>query len=246
MKSASGLNHKVVPKLYLWKVAKPCYKGFRAEFHFFSFFRLRCGLVWKIRGAQSGRKPKNQIAEMNEEPLSNEQLAALYNEREAIGDFLTPPKPDPAEWPPRGWQVHPANPDFLVRTIRAEDLREELFGSPRLTEWRKRATVRLAEINARLTAHFFPKKKEEGTQRKTLSGFVATIETGLERIVDETALPSVLKKCPKGLEDLVIKWKASLKLKEYRNLPEDVQTLLEPALIVRPAKETFDIVKIPD
>ena len=74
-----------------------------------------------------------------------DHINALYQERTQIEAWLDP-KPDPAVWPPKGWQVHPQNPAFLVRIVEADKLREELFGSPERDSNIILAKARLAEI----------------------------------------------------------------------------------------------------
>lgn len=117
---------------------------------------------------------------------------------------------------------------------------------PEREKWKKRASNRLEEINKALIPHFFPTPKEEGTQRKTKGGFVVMLKTGIDRVIDLDALPDVLAKCPEATEGKVINWKASLKLKAYKELPEKTLSILDGAIITRPSKATFEIVKQPD
>jgi hypothetical protein len=173
-----------------------------------------------------------------------EHVKALFQERTQIEAWLDP-TPDPAVWPPKGWQVHPQNPAFLVRIVEADKLREELFGSPERDSNIILANARLAEIEGVLTKYFFPKPKPEGTQRKTMDGFVVMLKTGIKRVVDMDALPAVLLKCPKGTEDKVVDWKATLKLKEFRELTEKAQTTFAGAIIEKPEKPVFEIVPQP-
>lgn len=174
--------------------------------------------------------------------LTKAELDALFEERSQIEAWLDP-KPDPNVWPPKGWQVHPTAPGYLFRMVTEAALREELFGSPQREKYIKEAKARLEEIDKELAAHFFPKPKEEGTQRKTASGFVVMLKTGLKRVIDIAALPDVLNKCPAGTEDKLIEWKPSLKLKEFRDLPAKTAKTFEAALIVEPEKPKFEIVR---
>lgn len=144
------------------------------------------------------------------EPLTENEIAALYKEREAIEKFLNP-EPDPER-----------------------------------EKWKKTASNRLAEIDKQLIPHFFPKPKEEGTQRKTEGGFVVMLKTGLQRIVDVDAAQDVLTKCPKGTGEKVLRWTADLELKEYKKLSTATKEILAPAIIEKPTKPKFEIVKQPD
>ena len=117
---------------------------------------------------------------------------------------------------------------------------------PPADPWKKAAQKRLEEIDKQLVPHFFPKPKDEGTQRKTIGGFVVMLKTGLTRTIDQEALPAVLSKCPKGTEDKCVTWKATLELKEYRKLSEKTLAILDGAIILKPAKAEFEIVKQPD
>lgn len=176
------------------------------------------------------------------DPLTPEELTALYDERTAIEAWLDP-TPDPTVWPPVGWAVHPQDRNLLFRVVTEAALREELFGSPQKTQYTKDAQARLAVIDETLTAHFFPKPKDEGVQRKTKDGFITSLKTGIKRAIDIPTLAKVILKCPKGTEDKVIEWKASLKVKEWRDLSEKTAAIFADAIIETPEKPKFEIVR---
>jgi hypothetical protein len=181
---------------------------------------------------------------MSENQLTKEDVTKIYQEFTAIRDWLNPPPPSPDVWPPPGWSVNPAN-GMLYRVLTEAELRQELFGSPQLDAWKKTARERLAFLEDQLITHFYPKRKEEGTQRKTLHGFITMLKTGLKRTVDETALPDVLDKVPPGTEDKCIKWAPSLRLAEYRELPKKTRDALEAAFVTKPEKPVFEIIPKP-
>lgn len=146
-------------------------------------------------------------------------------------------------------------PGHYFRILSEADLREELFGSEEKTQWLKWAGDRVEEIKTALVSYFFPKKKEEGTERKEKSGFAAMLKTGLTRKFDLPALATVVAECQKlandkklgvNVEAAAIDWAPKLKLKEYRELPEVIRNQFDAALIVTPEKEKFEIVKISD
>lgn len=175
------------------------------------------------------------------EPLTKEDVQRLYLERTQIEAWLDP-TPDPAVWPPVGWTLHPQDPNQLFRVMTEAALREELFGSPEKERYVKEAKKRLAVIDSELTPFFFPKPKPEGVQRKTKDGFVVSLKTGIKRVLDLAALPVVLAKCPKGTEDEIVDWKPSLKLKEWRDLPEKTAKLFSGAIIESPETPKLVIV----
>lgn len=178
------------------------------------------------------------------EKLTQPEVEALYSEREAIEKWLDP-TPDPNAWPPKGWEPHPTAPGMFYRVLTEAALREELFGSPQRDEYIKQAKKRIAEIDKALIPYFFNKPKPEGVQRKTKSGFVVMLKTGIKRVIDIAALSDVLAKCPKGTEDKLVDWKPSLKLTEYRELPTKTQNIFKAALIEAEEKPTFEIVRKP-
>ena len=191
---------------------------------------------------------------MESKPPKLAEVRELYAERENLLQWINP-KPDPAQWPPMGWQVHPDNPELLFRVVSAEDLREEIFGSERKTEWLKQAQARVDEIEAILTKYFFPKAKEEGTERKEKNGFAVMLKTGLKRVFDVAALAPVVESCQKiaakkklsvDVEAAVVQWVPKLKLKEFRELPDPIREELENALVITPEKPVFEIVKVED
>lgn len=174
--------------------------------------------------------------------LTKAEVDALFEERCQIEAWLDP-KPDPNEWPPKGWAIHPTAPGYLFRMVTEAELREELFGSPQREKYIKQAKERLEEIDKTLVPYFFATPKPEGTQRKTKGGFVVMLKTGLKRVIDIAALADVLKKCPAGTEDKVVEWKPALKLGEFRDLPPKVAKTFESALIVTEDKPKFEIVR---
>lgn len=185
--------------------------------------------------------------------LTKQDVETLYCERQEILEWLNPPPPDPNVWPPVGWQIDPRNPGFVFRILEEGDLREELFGSERKTQWTEQAKAALASINAKLLSYFFPKPKPEGIERKEKSGFVATQEGKIDRKLDVAALAAVVENCQTiaaekklqiDVEAAVIDWKPTLKLKEYRDLPKAIQHAFDQALIATPKPPTFEIVRI--
>lgn len=190
---------------------------------------------------------------MSEEPkLKKADVEALYVELEQL-EHWTNPKPDPGQWPPEGYAYHPQMPGHLYRIVSEDDLREEVFGSERKTEWLKQAAARIAEIKDTLAKVFFPKAKEEGTERKQKFGFAVMLKTALDRKFDIPALAPVVAECQKisnekklgvNVEATVIDWKPSLKLKEFRELPAPLAKQFQHALIVTPKKPEFEIVRV--
>jgi hypothetical protein len=187
---------------------------------------------------------------MDPKKLTKKEVAAYCGERLAIEAWLYPPPPDPAEFPPAGWVE--TSPGVYSRSLTAEQLRKELFGDPERDEWERQARQRIAEIDEILIPVFFPKVKEEGTQRATKHGFVAMLKTGLTRKIDVPVLATVIAKAQEiadnegltlSVEDSTIEWKPDLKLKEYRALPDVVRDHFENALITSPTKTVFEIVK---
>jgi hypothetical protein len=198
-------------------------------------------------------KPAKNI--MSENALNKDGLLALFNEKNAIENWLYP-KVDPNVWPPSGWEECPFKPGFYIRTeISEAQLRKELFNekSPQDLLWEKQAKERLLEIEKILIPYFFPSPKDEGLQRKTKSGFATTLEMGLKRKIDEPVLDAVLESCEifaaesgidLDVESKVIEYKPALKLKEFRDLPDAIKKVFENALIITPDKAKFEIVKI--
>jgi hypothetical protein len=209
------------------------------------------------KGARIGNASPNpttrKIKIMSDETkLKKGDVERLYAEMSELEAWINP-KPDPTEWPPKGWEYHPTAPGYLFRMVTESELREELFGSEEKTQWLKWAGQRVQEIKDSLASYFFPKQKEEGTERKEKSGFAAMLKTGLDRKFDLPVLASVVAECQRlanegqlgiNVEGRAIEWKPALKLKEYRELPEAIRTQFDAALIVTPKKPEFEIVKI--
>lgn len=192
---------------------------------------------------------------MSEQPkLTKADVESLYGELSELEAWIDP-KPDPTQWPPVGWAAHPQFPGYYYRMLTEEELREETFGSEEKLEWLRWAGQRVAEIKERLATYFFPKAEEEGTQRKTKSGFVVMLKTGLKRKFDVPALATVVAECQKiaekkkleiNVEASVIEWEPKLDLKAYRELPEAIRTQFDHALIIEPVKPVFEIVRVED
>ena len=186
--------------------------------------------------------------------LTKTDVESLYGELVQLETYVNP-KPDPSQWPPAGWQAHPQFPGYYFRMLTEDDLREEIYGSEEKREWMQWASNRIEEIKATLAPYFFPKAKEEGTERKTKSGFVTMLKTGLKRKMDVPALATVVAACQElatkkkltiAVEASVIEWEPKLKLKEYRELPEVIRKQFDAALIIEPAKPVFEIVRVGD
>lgn len=192
---------------------------------------------------------------MSEQPkLTKADVEALYGELSELEAWIDP-KPDPTQWPPVGWTAHPQFPGYYYRMLTEEELREETFGSEEKQEWLRWAGQRVTEIKERLARYFFPKAEEEGTQRKTKSGFVVMLKTGLKRKFDVPVLATVVAECQKiaakkkleiNVEASVIEWEPKLDLKAYRELPEAIRTQFDHALIIEPTKPVFEIVRVED
>lgn len=189
---------------------------------------------------------------MSQEKLKKPDVVALYGELSELNRWIDP-QPDPTQWPPLGWQEHPENPGYFFRCVSEADLREEIYGSEAKSEWLKSAKSRVDEIKVALASYFFTKQKEEGTERKEKIGFAAMLKTSLDRKFDLPVLATVVAECQKladekqtgiNVEGAAIEWKPSLKLKEYRELPENIRQQFDAALIVTPKKPEFKIVKI--
>ena len=189
---------------------------------------------------------------MNEPKLTKPEVEALYGELIQLETYVNP-KPDPGLWPPAGWHPHPNFPGYFYRMLTEDDLREEIYGSEEKREWMKWAGNRIEEIKVKLTPYFFPKAKEEGTERKTKGGFVTMLKTGLKRKFDVPALATVVAACQEiatkkklgiNVEATVIEWEPSLDLKAYRELPEAIRKQFDAALIITPTKPTFEIVRV--
>lgn len=188
----------------------------------------------------------------DETKLKKADVERLYGELTELESWIDP-KPDPAQWPPKGWAYHPTAPGMLYRCVAEADLREELFGSPEKTNWLNWAAQRVVEIKRDLAAYFFPKQKEEGTERKTKVGFVVMLKTELDRKLDLPALALTVAECQRiatdeeglslNVEETVLKYTPELKLKEYRDLPPSVRKQFDQALIVTPKKPKFEIVR---
>jgi hypothetical protein len=217
-------------------------------------FCLRFGMPWKIRCQRSGTQDRiaTPAKIMSEEKLTKADVEALYGELTELKAW-TNPTPDPSVWPPVGWHVHPTAPGYLYRMETEEALREEIFGSEEKAEWLKWASNRIEEIKNTLAGYFFPKPKDEGTERKTKSGFVTMLKTGVKRKFDLAALAITVAECQAiankkkiaiNVEETVIDWKPALKLTEYRELPEAIRKQFDAALIVTPDKPTFEIVRV--
>jgi hypothetical protein len=184
--------------------------------------------------------------------LTEAEVEKLFNELSNLEEWVDP-KPDPTIWPPRGWEPHPTEAGLLVRVVTEDDLREEIFGSEQKTEWLKWARARIEEIKRQLAETFFPKAKDEGTQRKTKWGFVVMLKTGLQRKFDLPALAPVIedaqayakkKKINVDIETKIINWQPKLKLADFRELPADLQKRIENALIITPEKPVFEITRV--
>lgn len=191
---------------------------------------------------------------MNATKLTKAEVETLYGELTDLESWVNP-KPDPNQWPPKGWQEHPQFPGYYFRMLTETELREETFGSEEKTEWLRWAGQRITEIKEALASYFFPKAKEEGTERKTKLGFAVMLKTGLKRKFDVPALASVVAECQKiadkkklsiNVESAVIEWEPKLDLKAYRELPEPIRKQFDNALIVTPSKPEFEIVRVVD
>jgi len=193
---------------------------------------------------------------MSEKPkMTVNEVRELHAELVELEGWLNPDKPDPNQWPPKGWREHPQYPGFYFRMLSDEELREEIYGSEEKADWLKTAAARIEEIKAALIPYFFPKAQEEGTARREKAGFVTMLKTGLDRKFDVPALAAVVADCQKevakeglliDVEDLVVKWTPELKLTEYRTLPEGIRKKFENALIIKPQKAKFEIVRVSD
>ena len=189
---------------------------------------------------------------MNENPkLTKPEVVKLYREMNDLEQWVSP-KVDPNIWPPKGWMEHPQLPGQYYRILTEEELREEIFGSEQKTEWLKQAARRIEEIKAALISYFFPKVRDEGTERKTKAGFIVMLKTGLSRKLDVAALASVVAECQKiaaskklglNVEASVIDWKPQLKLTGFRALPNFIQKEFEKALIIELEKPKFEILQ---
>lgn len=138
-----------------------------------------------------------------------------------------------------------------IEKLYQERLKIEAFCEPPIKtaaevereNWQKIAKARKAEIDEILTNHFFPKRKEEGTERKETNGFCVMLKTGLKREVDTAAVQTVMRKLPPGMEQDLIDYKPRLKLKEYRDISEANRRIFNHCLTETPEKPTFEIVK---
>ena len=109
--------------------------------------------------------------------------------------------------------------------------------------WQVIARKRKAEIDEILTKHFFPKPKEEGTERKEANGFCVMLKTAVKREIDVAALPLVMKKLPPGMEEELLNYKPALRLANYRDISEANRRIFDHCLTITPANATFEIVK---
>lgn len=191
---------------------------------------------------------------MNATKLTKTDVETLYGELTELEAWVNP-KPDPNQWPPQGWAAHPQFPGYYYRMLTEAELREETFGSEEKAEWLRWAGQRIAEIKERLAGYFFPKAKEEGTERKTKGGFAVMLKSALKRKFDVPALATVVAECQKmaekdklgiNVENAVIEWEPALKLKAYRELPDKLRKQFDNALIIEPAKPVFEIVRVED
>ena len=185
--------------------------------------------------------------------MKQSEIESLVSELEAIRNYLTPPPPDPNVWPPAGWTRHPTIADSFVCTLTEKELRNQLFGNAEIDEWKRLASIRKSEIEEVLQKLFFPKPKDEGTERKALFGFAAMLKTGLERKVDKEALPAVLealqlkiddKKLGIEAEKTLIRWTPAVETANYRKVPSWVRKDFENALVIKPTKTNFEIVRV--
>lgn len=189
---------------------------------------------------------------MSDQKLTKSDVETLYGELTELEAWIDP-KPDPNEWPPKGWQAHPQYPGYYFRMLTETELREETFGSEEKREWLRWAGQRVTEIKESLATYFFPKAAEEGTQRKTKAGFVVMLKTALKRKFDVPALATVVAECQKlvekeklsiNVESSVIEWQPKLDLKAYRELPDAIRNQFDNALIIEPAPPVFEIVRV--
>jgi hypothetical protein len=183
--------------------------------------------------------------------ITKSDVSALVGELEEIETWLNPP----AMFPPAGYEPHHTQAGYWVRVVSEEILREEIFGSEEKNQWMTEAFNRISQIKEELAGFFFPNPKEEGTERKERLGYAVMLKTGLDRKIDKAALPVVLTECQKmankqklgfSIEEKAIDWKPTLRLAEFRELPEQIQKQLEEALTITPKKAEFEIVKLPD
>lgn len=141
--------------------------------------------------------------------------------------------------------------EIQIEQLYQERLKIELFCEPPLRtaaeiekeNWQKIAKKRKAEIDEILTDHFFPKRKEEGTERKESNGFLVMLKTGLKRAFDAAAIPAIMKKLPAGMEEDLIDYKPHLKLSNYRDISEANRRIFDHCLTATPDKAIFEIVK---
>lgn len=138
-----------------------------------------------------------------------------------------------------------------IEKLYQERLKIEAFCEPPIKttaeiereNWQAIARKRKAEIDEILTNHFFPKPKEEGTERKESNGFCVMLKTAVKREIDVPAVSTIMKKLPPGFEQDLIDYKPRLKLKEFRNISEANRRIFSHCLIETPEKAVFEIVK---
>lgn len=139
-----------------------------------------------------------------------------------------------------------------IETLYLEREKIERFCQPPLKtvaeieaeNWKKKALERKAVIDKILTDHFFPNPHEEGTRRKEEGGFAVMLKTELKRTFDEAAIDNVLTELPPHYKELLVNYKPTLKLKEYKELPEDNKKKFENCLVITPGANRFEIVKL--
>ena len=102
-----------------------------------------------------------------------------------------------------------------------------------IVAWMETARARELELRKAICKALVPKPKE-GTNKGVHDGreFVYTNKINVD--IDMAALPAVLKKLPKGTEDLCVNYNPKLIKAGYKGLPKHLQKIFDQALIRKP------------
>lgn len=174
------------------------------------------------------------------EPTPDElaQIQALYGELEQIRGFLTPP----AWVPPVPYIMHPQSAAHCYNTSTGG-----VIELAKLKEYVAAGYRRKAELEAQLEKICFPVRKETGTARVLLPGFVAVEKTGKTVKIDVGTVTDCMtqKGMPAGIETRLVTWEASLVAKEWKKLSAEQKEIMAPAMTTKTGTlKEFDIQRV--
>lgn len=129
-----------------------------------------------------------------------------------------------------------------MTNLTPEEANEVLSKWDNLAQELKAVKKKELELRNLLFAHFFEAPKEGTNTIELGNGWKLKAAYKFTRTLDKASLLSALQQMPEGSEDKLVDYKPSLKLAEYRKLPEDLVKLFDEAVITKPGAPALEIV----